>query len=100
MRWGNLMALAGLMLMAGCAHRDRGAFEFALIGDVPYTEQARTNSFPNMVREINKADVAFVVHDGDIKSGPRRARMNRLGKRWSSFKRSSIPCFIFSGTTN
>jgi hypothetical protein len=44
-------------------------FEFALIGDVPYNDFDATNSFPNMIAEINEARLAFVVHDGDIKSG-------------------------------
>ncbi len=44
-------------------------FEFALIGDVPYDELQSRVYFPNMIEEINAADLAFVVHDGDIKSG-------------------------------
>src|SRR5436190_3609905 len=97
MRWGNLMGLAGVMLMAGCAHRDRGAFEFALIGDVPYTEQARTNSFPNMVREINKADVAFVVHDGDIKSGASPCTDESFGQTLEQFQTFEHPLFYLFG---
>jgi hypothetical protein len=60
-----------IWLIAGCATpttRQVG-FEFALIGDVPYNEFDATNSFPNMITEINRARLAFVVHDGDIKSG-------------------------------
>ena len=45
------------------------SFDFALIGDVPYTAEQETNLFPNMIRELNAAKLAFVVHDGDIKSG-------------------------------
>jgi hypothetical protein len=45
------------------------SFDFALIGDVPYTPEQVTNSFPNMIRELNAANLEFVVHDGDIKSG-------------------------------
>ena len=40
-----------------------------MIGDVPYTDEAATNAFPNMIEEINAADLSFVVHDGDIKHG-------------------------------
>src|SRR5438046_10714996 len=40
---------------------------FALIGDVPYTEQDAKVSFPTMIQEINRSHVAFTVHDGDIK---------------------------------
>jgi hypothetical protein len=62
-------------LFGGCAlpSTQRGSsetsFEFALIGDVPYNEFDATNSFPNMIAEINRASLTFVVHDGDIKAG-------------------------------
>jgi len=72
--------LTALLLSTGCATDQArfGAgessasvtrFEFALIGDVPYDDEQATNGFPNMIGEINAADLAFVVHDGDIKSG-------------------------------
>ena len=61
------------LMMSGCAtiqevelHKP---FDFALIGDVPYTDEQTTNLFPNMIRELNAAPLEFVVHDGDIKSG-------------------------------
>ena len=44
-------------------------YDFALIGDVPYDEHQSTNAFPNMIEELNRARLAFVVHDGDIKAG-------------------------------
>ncbi len=44
-------------------------FEFALIGDVPYDAAQSTNSFPNLIAELNAAKLEFVVHDGDIKAG-------------------------------
>ncbi len=80
LRWQCFLVLTSLLLLAGCAtdgSRSRAAeasgpatgFEFALIGDVPYDESQATNGFPNMIQEINAADLAFVVHDGDIKAG-------------------------------
>jgi hypothetical protein len=44
-------------------------FDFALIGDVPYDALQESNLFPNMIDELNQAQLAFVVHDGDFKSG-------------------------------
>ena len=75
-----LLLLASLLMLAGCATDGSRStakeasgpatrFEFALIGDVPYDESQATNGFPNMIHEINAADLAFVVHDGDIKAG-------------------------------
>jgi hypothetical protein len=43
-------------------------YNFALIGDVPYDESQSTNYFPNMIEDLNRARLAFVVHDGDIKA--------------------------------
>jgi hypothetical protein len=63
----GLIALAA----SGCATMvaRHQPFDFALIGDVPYTDEQETNLFPNMIRDLNAANLAFVVHDGDIKSG-------------------------------
>src|SRR5215212_7905636 len=49
---------------------DGGGFAFALIGDLPYT-LADDAKFPNLIAEINAAELAFVVHDGDFKNDPR-----------------------------
>jgi hypothetical protein len=43
-------------------------FEFAIIGDLPYNAQEEAK-FPELVAAINRANVAFVVHNGDFKSG-------------------------------
>lgn len=69
----GLVAAIGLgpAVLAGGAepkYADR-QFDFALIGDVPYDALQETNLFPNMIDELNQAQLAFVVHDGDIKSG-------------------------------
>jgi hypothetical protein len=40
-------------------------FEFALIGDMPYDGE-QEKEFGRLMKEINQADLAFVVHDGDF----------------------------------
>jgi hypothetical protein len=40
-------------------------FEFALIGDTPY-DAGQNIEFANVMKEINAADLGFVVHDGDF----------------------------------
>lgn len=68
--WFVLLLLA--LLWNGCSLTRSGehsSFDFALIGDVPYNEFDTTNSFPNMIAEINAAPMTFVVHNGDIKAG-------------------------------
>ena len=43
-------------------------FSFALIGDIQYNAQEDAKVL-NLRDEINKENVAFVLHDGDFKSG-------------------------------
>ena len=46
-----------------------GAFNFALIGDMPYGAEGDLK-FPNVIADINRdRTLAFVAHDGDIKNG-------------------------------
>lgn len=75
-RWltGLKSALTGscfMLLLSGCAalqgerEAKSGTFEFALIGDMPY-DGRQEKEFPNVMREIDAADLAFVVHNGDF----------------------------------
>ena len=71
-------------------------FEFALIGDVPYNEFDATNSFPNLIAEINAATLAFVIHDGDIKAGAApctSAVFERCYEQFNTFKHPFIYIF-------
>jgi hypothetical protein len=60
-----------MFFLPGCAitqgERDiqSGRFEFALIGDMPYDGRQK-KEFARVMKEINLADLAFVVHDGDF----------------------------------
>lgn len=64
-RWPVLIASL-LMTIISCSIEGQSAgFEFALIGDMPY--DARTEKeFAHVMNEINTADLAFVVHNGDF----------------------------------
>ncbi len=46
----------------------RSRFSFALIGDLPYNAE-QEEKFYNLIDDINSEEQAFVVHDGDFKSG-------------------------------
>ncbi|HLI29438.1 MAG TPA: hypothetical protein VKZ60_20415 [Chloroflexota bacterium] len=64
-----LLALAACALPAGLPFQAAGpAFEFGLIGDIPYTPEEEAQ-FPALIADLNAANLAFVVHDGDIKAG-------------------------------
>jgi hypothetical protein len=45
-------------------------FQFGLVGDAPYTK-IQEQEFLNVVASLNRSDLAFVVHIGDIQADPR-----------------------------
>src|SRR3954470_24321796 len=66
-----LVICALVLLIGGCATGQgtgdmrSASFDFALIGDMPY-DGRQEKEFDNMMKDIDAADVAFVVHDGDF----------------------------------
>lgn len=60
--------LASLLMHSSptlAAGSSEGAFEFAVIGDMPYDGNQR-EEFVRMTEEINTHDLAFVIHVGDF----------------------------------
>jgi hypothetical protein len=97
-----LVLLAGSL--AGCATQtgrlrtvQNGRFDFGLIGDVPYSEQDATNAFPNMIADLNRARLEFVVHDGDIKSGASACTDEILLERHTQFQTFDHPLIYIFG---
>ena len=66
-----LIAVYSMVLLAACStmQGERAAetagFDFALIGDIPY-DARHEREFVHVMRDIDAADVAFVVHNGDF----------------------------------
>lgn len=88
----------------GCAshaahthHPSRTRFDFALIGDMPYTEEQATNAFPNTIAEINRHRLAFIVHDGDIKSGSAPCTDALFQMRYDQFQTFKHPFVLVFG---
>lgn len=71
-------------------------FEFALIGDLPYDAEQEAK-FPNLISEINKNKLAFVVHDGDIKSGSSPCTDRLFYQRKELFKKFDHPFILILG---
>jgi hypothetical protein len=83
-----------LALFAGLAQADPPArFSFAIIGDAPYNGFEEP-VFAQMLREINREDLAFVVHIGDVKSGSSPCSDALFAKRLQQFQSVRHP-FIF-----
>ena len=88
------MVLApALLAMAAHAH----AGHFALIGDMPYSE-SEIEMMRAILQEIGQDDsIAFVVHDGDIKSGGERCDDQRFKARRDDFDLSRHPFILIPG---
>src|SRR5262245_20864385 len=63
-------ATAGLAAGAGGNGNDK-TFEYSigLWGDLPYSSVQETDGLPNLIDDMNKAQLAFSVHNGDLKAG-------------------------------
>ena len=44
-------------------------YAIGLWGDLPYSDTQALIGVPNLIADINKHDLAFVAHDGDLKAG-------------------------------
>jgi hypothetical protein len=48
---------------------ERGAYAIGLWGDLPYSDLQATTGVPNLIADMNRQDLEFTVHDGDLKVG-------------------------------
>ncbi|TAG92051.1 MAG: hypothetical protein EAZ09_25300 [Oscillatoriales cyanobacterium] len=71
-------------------------FEFALIGDLPYSAEQEAK-FPNLIADINRSPAAFVVHDGDIKSGGSLCDDATFVSRKQLFDNFAMPFILIYG---
>jgi len=49
--------------------QDRDSFAIGLWGDMPYNDVQALVGVPNLIADMNSQDLAFTVHDGDLKAG-------------------------------
>jgi hypothetical protein len=53
--------------------KDRGdeheAYAIGLWGDLPYSDTQALTGVPNLIADMNRQDLAFTAHDGDLKAG-------------------------------
>jgi hypothetical protein len=68
--------IASAVLVAAVAIGDNGkqndkTFEYAigLWGDLPYSDVQAQSGVPNLIADMNNSEIAFSVHDGDLKAG-------------------------------
>ncbi len=77
------LIVGAALWIASCGGVAAGGFTFGAFGDTPYTwfEEAH---FPALVAEMNREDLAFVVHVGDFRGGgsPCSDELFLQRKRW------------------
>jgi hypothetical protein len=68
-----IVMLVSGMAVAGDRDDDRedgrGSYEIGLWGDLPYSTAQATIGVPNLIADMNRQNLVFTVHDGDLKSG-------------------------------
>jgi hypothetical protein len=74
--WSLLASLAFAAVTAGVAignkrEANNKTFDYSigLWGDLPYSDLQATSGVPNLIADMNDSDIAFSVHDGDLKAG-------------------------------
>lgn len=92
-----LITLTGGCQTASGTWLTRASFDFGLIGDMPYSERDATNAFANLLQDLNKSRLDFVVHDGDIKDGSSPCSDAILERRYDQFQTSRHPLLLIFG---
>lgn len=69
---------------------------FGLFGDTPYNHWEREH-LPDLIAEMDGENLAFVVHDGDIKSGSEVCSDELLQGVLAVFKKSATPLVYVPG---
>jgi len=103
------LAAVGVVACAGAPARaddvgvespGQAAFEFALIGDVPYNVPPNTDSrqFDNLVADINSDPrIEWVLHAGDIKAGSTPCTDRIFDDRLKRYGAFAVPFVITPG---
>jgi hypothetical protein len=73
-----------------------GAFSFAIIGDAPYKQREEPH-FERMLERIDREDVSFVIHVGDIGAGRATCTDAGYDNRFRQFERTRHPMIYTPG---
>ena len=96
--WVLLLALAACTahIAPPLAFGGRTALQFALIGDTPYSA-AEAAALDSMIEDINREELAFVIHVGDITGGQGPCTDEWLEARKRQFEKFRHPFVIVPG---
>lgn len=84
------------LLLALASAASAQPVSFGLFGDTPYSHQERER-LPDLIAAMDSEDLAFVVHDGDIKSGSSECSDEVLRDILGAFQASKTPLVYVPG---
>ena len=90
----RLFPLLAAALLAFAAHAEPIAF--GLFGDTPYNRWEREH-LPDLIAEMDGENLAFVIHDGDIKSGDGVCSDEAFKDILAVFRKSAHPLVYVPG---
>lgn len=90
----RLLSFCALSVLAGALAAQ--PVSFGLFGDTPYSHWER-EQLPDLLAEMGREPLAFVVHDGDIKSGSSECSDAVLRDMLGVFQRSQHPLVFVPG---
>jgi hypothetical protein len=64
-----LASVAAVMVTALPTGLAYGAYAIGLWGDMPYSDVQALTGVPNLIADMNRQNLVFTVHDGDLKAG-------------------------------
>lgn len=98
MKLKNLLlpALLALLTSVACVTASAQPVSFGLFGDTPYNRWER-GQLPELIAEMGREDLAFVVHTGDIKSGSSECSDAVLQDMLEVFQASKHPLVYVPG---
>jgi hypothetical protein len=91
-----VVALAGAAVVHGGAASPSRGFAFGVIGDMPYHPEQEAQ-FPHLMQALNEADLAFVVHVGDLKASVTPCSDEVFAQRKALFHTSKHPFIYLPG---
>jgi len=92
-----LMAALTVAVAAGGPAATSRRFTFGLWGDVPYARFDDSVRIPALIADMNDADLAFTVFDGDIKDGDSRCTDDVYTAAAAMFDRLGAPTVYVPG---
>jgi hypothetical protein len=96
----TLTALCGISIgiaLTACQPPPAGYFEFALVGDNPYTPETHVR-YERLIDDVNAHDqLAWVLHVGDLKGGGEPCTDEELTARFELNQRFSAPFILTPG---